>query len=66
MMWWTDYTASLIAPITAILRREEFHDDGDSSSCVFSFTDIICPWNSRSVHVLAEALEIQSLFHVFR
>lgn len=35
MMWWTDYTASLIAPITVILRREEFHDDGDSSSCIF-------------------------------
>ena len=59
MMWWTDYTASLIAPITDILRREEFHDDGDSSSCVSSF-NIICPSNSLSVHIVAEALEIKS------
>jgi hypothetical protein len=58
MMWWTDYTASLIAPITDILRREEFHDDGDSSSN--ATINVIYRSNSLYVYTLAKALEIQS------
>lgn len=47
-----DPTASLIAPITIYLRREEFHDDGDipptctlHSFSIFNVNDIIstCP-----------------------
>jgi hypothetical protein len=35
---WVRLTASLIAPITFFIRREEFHDDGNIPSIIFLAT----------------------------
>lgn len=55
VMWWVRLTASLIAPITSISRREEFHDDGNiplrtnfHPTMYFNMVCSICiKWNSR-------------------